>query len=781
MAPAEFAPDYVEETWKWSIRTETLPGWLYSVEESPDLVNWTLVPNSYFYGNGTQLKSYLCDGPPPPSEAAPTNGNGTGTGGWSWQVHHFSLTLRMQEGGASSSYFLQRESADPESPNAWQTNLTETLPAQVVGTRNFSMLEWSDPTTHLLYWVDVHVIIGTDAPPTADPAHPPLEADLGIYEHIKPQLLARLLTPDDPNAPSNTPSNSKFARVRRTAIDSNGNGYPDWYELENFAPGSVFAPEGSSLYVSGNADADGDGFTAGEEAAGRTSDIDPTSHPPAFTRLVILRKSSTFFSDATTVATHTDYIGWPVLWNYVEFPFPLGMILKWGTHTTNVGVATTPQLLNARVLSLRLFPGTPATSSYLRSVIAPVIANSTFQHTPMTPDRLPRQQASVENVAVWLEHKPIETEPVSVTFLLVPRTRSGETGAPLTGAWTTGQIQTVTLTVPAKQTGQAGQTLSATKHDLVPEFPAATTDTYSLEAEMSLLPVEFKTYATSEAGPDKAHKLNLNTRQSEKTTYGQGWEKCVSKVWDTNNTVNLIDYLDGGTGNHATYENVVRWKINGTAQNTHSLSLGSEPSDNEHRPYYVEVLSKTGGDTIDRLIITLVPRSTKTKFDAWHLAEKADLTWLGQLVNLFASFDKTPLPDGHYRRPDRNFQPWLYSEPGGHNTRMHPDSYFEARSYQTSGGHGHQMNFDQDGELLKSGISAGSADKAAPFPHWIDHGSMDVKPFVWALQLDGTPADQDGTTLTEPIMHEGANFKKYSECRPTIANNKPILADGATP
>ena len=491
MAPAEFAPDYVEETWKWSIRTETLPGWLYSVEESPDLVNWTLVPNSYFYGNGTQLKCFICDGPPPPAEAAPTNGNGTGTGGWSWQVNHFSLTLRMQEGGASSSYFLQRESADHESPNAWQTNLTEPLPPQVPGTRNFSMLEWADPTTHLLYWVDVHVTISTDPPPTADPAHPPLEADLSIYEQIKPQLLARLLTPDDPSSPSNTPSNSKFARVRRVAIDSNGNGIQDWYEIENFATGSQFAPPSSGIYVVGAEDADGDGFTNAEEAAGNTDPNDVAKHPPAFTRLVILRKSSTFFSDATTLATRTDYIRWPELLNYKEGP--LGMVFPYVTQRTNWYTPTSPQLMSDHVDSeLPQFPGTPATSSYLRSTLAPVVAKGSFDHTPTQVYQtwLPRQYADVENAAVWLEHKPIETEPVSVTFLMVTRNRGANDPPLAQDAWITTGIQTVTLTVPAKQTGQPGQTLSDTKQDLVPVFPEPpAAGAYSLEAEVSLQPV----------------------------------------------------------------------------------------------------------------------------------------------------------------------------------------------------------------------------------------------------------------------------------------------------
>jgi hypothetical protein len=299
-----------------------------------------------------------------------------------------------------------------------------------------------------------------------------------------------------------------------------------------------------------------------------------------------------------------------------------------------------------------------------------------------------------------------------------------------------------------------------------------------------LLPVEFKTYPVSESGPDKAHKLNLDTRQNEKASYGQGWEKCVSKVWATANTVNLIDYLDGGPGNHSVYENAVKWKVNGTAQTSHELSLGSEPSDDSHRHYYIEVQPKSGGDTIDRLIITLVPRSTKSRFDSWYTTEKADLAWLGELVNLFYSISTVPLPDGYMRRPCRNFNPFLYAVPSATNTRMHPDAYYETRSYATRGGHAHQMCFDDSGILLQSGVSAGSADKAAAFPQNINpylHVDADVKPFVWALQLDGTPADQQTTTLSAPIMHEGAYLKKYSECRPTIANSKPILADGVTP
>ena len=221
----------------------------------------------------------------------------------------------------------------------------------------------------------------------------------------------------------------------------------------------------------------------------------------------------------------------------------------------------------------------------------------------------------------------------------------------------------------------------------------------------------------------------------------------------------------------------------GSEQETHDLSLGNEPDPDKHIKFLVEVLSKNEGATIDRLIITLIPRSTLINFNAWYHDNLQDADWLDELVNLYASFDIQQLPDGHYRRTDRNCQPFLYSEPGITETRMHPNGYFEIRSYQTAGGHGNQAIFDEDGKLLteNDGINAGSADKAAPFPHFINHGNFDVKPYIWALQLDGSPSNQDSTTLTAPIMHEGDFLWKYLNVRPSRGNTKPVLADGATP
>ena len=115
---------------------------------------------------------------------------------------------------------------------------------------------------------------------------------------------------------------------------------------------------------------------------------------------------------------------------------------------------------------------------------------------------------------------------------------------------------------------------------------------------------------------------------------------------------------------------------------------------------------------------------------------------------------------------------------------MHPDSYYEMRSEKTEGNHGHQACYNDNRLIIRSGITPGSADKAAAFPSQIDalnHVKEDVRPWMWALHLDGNPCAQNVTTLTRPIMHEGVYLKRYMEHRPAFPNDKPELQPGEAP
>ena len=375
-------------------------------------------------------------------------------------------------------------------------------------------------------------------------------------------------------------------------------------------------------------------------------------------------------------------------------------------------------------------------------------------------------------VEVRLKRAGTGTEPINRTFIAITEEDGVFKGA-----------DPVTLTIA----GADAATNTPPAIESPPHLLTVTTAETGKQMTKRLLPVEFKTYPDTEPGPDKAHKKNLTTRQDETAKHGVGWEKVVCKIWDSSpGKVNLIDYLDGGPGNHSTYENVVKWQVNGTEQMGHELSLGPKPGEDEHTHFYVQVMPKNGGDTLDRLIITVVPPETKTKFDNWYAAEStaAGKAWFAECPRMPSSLELSPL-----QSPDRLFSPRIWRDPKdmsaiGDSTYFHPDAYYEIRAKKTPGGHGHQATFGTTGTLILTSVSAGTADKAAAFPenwNYNLHVDADVTPFMWALQLDGNPCDQSTTTLTMPMLHEGAFIKKYMECRPPEPNAKPRFAPGGAP
>jgi hypothetical protein len=331
--------------------------------------------------------------------------------------------------------------------------------------------------------------------------------------------------------------------------------------------------------------------------------------------------------------------------------------------------------------------------------------------------------------------------------------------------------------------------------DLVAKRPAASGQNTKVTEDLIL--VDFKTFPDSEPGPDKAHKKNLNTRQNETAAHGAGWEKVVCKVWNASpGKVNLIDYLDGGPENRSLYQDAVKWRVDGTEQAAHELLLGDKPDSEEHTRFKVQVVSKNGGVALDSLIITVVPPETKANFDAWYAAEStvAGKAWLAELPRMPTALEivQDDFFNIYALPPDNQFPTRMWNEASSINTRFHPDGYWEIRAKKTPGGHGHQACFeraDPDRQnsdtiaLIDTGVSAGTADKEAAWPEqWPTfHIDADVTPFMWALQLDGNPCDQSTTTLTMPMLHEGAFIKKYMECRPPVPNAKPRFVPGGAP
>lgn len=306
--------------------------------------------------------------------------------------------------------------------------------------------------------------------------------------------------------------------------------------------------------------------------------------------------------------------------------------------------------------------------------------------------------------------------------------------------------------------------------------------------DVKLLPLEFKTYSETVAGPDKAHRRNLIHMASHSAHYSSSWNKCMAKLWSPGGSVNLIDYLTQGAENRSQFQKIVKWRINGNIQNLDQLNLGSKPAEDKQTHYFVEVISKNSGGTIDRLIINVVPPETKTKFDTWHTQNLSDMGWLSHLPSLFKKLgngnsDPEPFSWGI------NF--WHPPDSYAVGDFYHPGAVFGMRSHEvdsfddTYDGSGHQATYDRDGILIRGspGVSAGSADRVVPITSGgpifsgLTHVDADVMPFIWAAQLDGNPCSGNSTptNMTNPMLYEGSFLRKYMTVRPTIANDKTEL------
>lgn len=109
---------------------------------------------------------------------------------------------------------------------------------------------------------------------------------------------------------------------------------------------------------------------------------------------------------------------------------------------------------------------------------------------------------------------------------------------------------------------------------------------------------------------------------------------------------------------------------------------------------------------------------------------------------------------------------------------MHPGAFFTMRSERTASNHAHQAAYTTNGKWIRSGVSAGTADRFAA-TEWgnmnFNHVRGDVNPFVMAAQLDGNPCDKSGVTMTASILYEGHFVKQYLAVRPPVANNRAPL------
>ncbi len=306
----------------------------------------------------------------------------------------------------------------------------------------------------------------------------------------------------------------------------------------------------------------------------------------------------------------------------------------------------------------------------------------------------------------------------------------------------------------------SGSSITFTPSNLPPDQYVVTAysllqSTCSDTCTVNVLKVEF----------DESKVNGRNITQIDIGKY-KDYEKCIAIQWDSEQELDLKDYLKIEPSN-LTYEEIedsISWKKDGSSMESSVLNYDNKPNEGDIDDYAINVCSENG-TVFDRLIVVVYPVETKTAFDEWCV-EYVDTAWVNVLPPVYSR-----LGDGNSDpEPGVLNQSWL--GPNVLNSFYHHEAAFDMRSLSFDG-HGHQATYSTTGILIPSGISAGTAD----FEWHLDiigqdHVSEDVLPFVWAAQLDGNPVEYAGLNMTYALIRKSSSLDQYFARRPPHTGNQ---------
>ena len=269
------------------------------------------------------------------------------------------------------------------------------------------------------------------------------------------------------------------------------------------------------------------------------------------------------------------------------------------------------------------------------------------------------------------------------------------------------------------------------------------------------------------AGWSHAKSWIRNLRTKGTDARANSTDHTIALIWSDGMTIDLYDYLDDEI---LEVKDMLCFTADGAEfTNDHTLSIPSEPDDLEPIVIYTTLSHKESNNQLEAMWIVVNSRETENKFNEWHALNSTNLSWVAALPHPYASItfstnflgwvslvDPEPGAPGHWDHP------WNL------DSNLHPDAHYEMRAYGNADGHGNQACYDQNGNLITSGMSGGTADFAPGFPLTVkSHIRHDVLPFLRAVYLDGNPGERTMmNSLTLPCLHEGDNIQRYIESRP---------------
>jgi hypothetical protein len=222
----------------------------------------------------------------------------------------------------------------------------------------------------------------------------------------------------------------------------------------------------------------------------------------------------------------------------------------------------------------------------------------------------------------------------------------------------------------------------------------------------------------------------------------------------------------------------VAWVVNGSPVGSSSILHPKLPPKDDAVAIYRIGVHRVDGERSDEFFLILLPASTRERFSSWYEHERADLQWLSLLPPAYSS-----LGPGLSNPEPKNCAKRYWEDVHSLNSNFHPGGAYEMRSRPVGEGQGHQAVYDSAGRLILEGPGAGSADKGTP-RLWafglLKHRDRDVRPYIWATQLDGNPVNPTWLfqNLDAPLLRQGDHMTRYQSVRPALWGPSPEIAPG---
>ena len=241
-------------------------------------------------------------------------------------------------------------------------------------------------------------------------------------------------------------------------------------------------------------------------------------------------------------------------------------------------------------------------------------------------------------------------------------------------------------------------------------------------------------------------------------------DHCIGIKWSQSGSVALTDFLDLTTKR---FLDRLQFVVNSSVRSS-PVSIGGCPDMLYPIEWIVELRLIGSSEPLDTLVICIFNPGEDSGFTDWR-TKYSSVAWTSAL----------PAPPRTI--PSSETSSWY--APGTPGSYMHHDAVHDIRSKPVAGGHGHQATYGSDGLIITNGtIAAGTADYVSPESMWDGtqqaHREQDVKPYIWALHLDGNPGKPDNLTgmmtgsvpsrLSRPCIFQGTQINRYIQLRPSF-------------